>query len=796
MATVPVYFFEDLKDEQAALAGGKGRTLARLFQAGYRVPPGLVVLASAFAGDVLVPEAWERIAAGLARLRAERPGCAFAVRSSALAEDSAQASFAGEFETVLNVRDDDAVRAAIDTVRRSRHAERVAQYSQAQGLASEHSVAVVIQRMVAPDFSGVLFTADPVTGNRATIVGNAVRGLGEKLVSGEANASTFSLDRLGGDYTGEPRLRRFARRFRQLAEQLERELGGPQDIEWALEKGRLWLLQARPITTLSGYNPRTGEHNDSLTGEYLWTNTNLGEAVPGVMTPCTWSLMRLFLAETLPLLFAHDYPAIGNIGGRFYLNLSLTVSIGAAFGMKQARLEKMSQETFGLLPKGLKAPRLPLSTWRTLRTMIPGAVRLKRRVAANQKRLSAFLEAAPAHAEALHARIRETSSTAALITLWDTEVRPALCESCHMLEAGARNNGTLSNTLRGQLSEWVGNADANALLAGVSGTRTLASLETLVGLSQLARGEIDRETYLRRYGHRGPDEFEVSLPRPAEDPAWIDRQLARAREAPVDVDTLLSRRKQEQAAAWERFQQRHPRRVASLRRQLQALTEWSHAREATRSEIVRRFWVARTFVQRAGVLTGQGDAVFFLEMDELLGLLRGDTTPLAFIPARRETHARYAALPRYPSLIRGRFDPFQWAADPRRRADLFDARGGDVPAAEAVTGFPGAAGVVEGRVRVLGSPEQGEQLQVGEILVTSVTNVGWTPLFPRAAAIVTDVGAPLSHAAIVARELGIPAVVGCGNATMRLRTGDQVRVNGAQGSVEVLHPVLSPKEAS
>ncbi len=140
----------------------------------------------------------------------------------------------------------------------------------------------------------------------------------------------------------------------------------------------------------------------------------------------------------------------------------------------------------------------------------------------------------------------------------------------------------------------------------------------------------------------------------------------------------------------------------------------------------------------------------------------------------------HRALPPYPALIRGRFEPFQWAADPRRRSDRFDARGEGAPASDSITGFPGAAGVIEGRARVLLSPDEGSQLLPGEILVTSVTNVGWTPLFPRAAAVVTDIGAPLSHAAIVARELGIPAVVGCGNATMRLRTGDRVRVNGGQ----------------
>jgi pyruvate,water dikinase len=193
-------------------------------------------------------------------------------------------------------------------------------------------------------------------------------------------------------------------------------------------------------------------------------------------------------------------------------------------------------------------------------------------------------------------------------------------------------------------------------------------------------------------------------------------------------------------------------------------------------------------------LTGLGDGVFFLYLDELLDLLSGQDTATEHIAARQETHARYKALPPYPTVIRGHFDPFHWAADPNRRSDIYDAHpspptsesadGGDT-----ITGFAGAAGHVEGLVRRLDDAEQGHQLQPGEILVAPTTNIGWTPIFPRAAAIITDVGAPLSHAAIVARELGIPAVVGCGNATMRLHTGDRVRVDGGRGTVEILRDV-------
>jgi rifampicin phosphotransferase len=122
--------------------------------------------------------------------------------------------------------------------------------------------------------------------------------------------------------------------------------------------------------------------------------------------------------------------------------------------------------------------------------------------------------------------------------------------------------------------------------------------------------------------------------------------------------------------------------------------------------------------------------------------------------------------------------------DPRTRPTIYDARADTVPISDTVTGFPGAPGVVEGTARVIARPEEGDRLRPGEILVTTLTNVGWTPIFPRAAAVVTDIGAPLSHASIVARELGIPAVVGTGNATMRLHDGDHIRVDGERGTVE------------
>jgi pyruvate,water dikinase len=213
----------------------------------------------------------------------------------------------------------------------------------------------------------------------------------------------------------------------------------------------------------------------------------------------------------------------------------------------------------------------------------------------------------------------------------------------------------------------------------------------------------------------------------------------------------------------------------------------SRQREATRSEATRLYAVIRTWALRAGELADLGQDAFLLTFDELINALSEREQAIDYIAVRKEMYARLSALPPYPTLIRGRFDPFLWAGDPGRRADIFIPQQGEIVMGNGVVkGFPGAAGIVEGIVRVLHIPEESDQFHPGEILVAVTTNVGWTPIFPRAAAVVTDVGAPLSHAAIVARELGIPAVVGCVNATSCLKTGDRVRVNGGQGTVEVL----------
>jgi phosphohistidine swiveling domain-containing protein len=779
-----VRLFEELTSRQhKQLAGGKGGTLATLRQAGYPVPEGLVVLPAGFAGDELTEAAWRQVRLRLRELRRANHRTAFAVRSSALGEDSAGASYAGEFETVLDVRTDERVREAIHAVRRSRHAERVKAYSQAQGMEGAHDMAVVVQRLVRADLSGVLFTADPVTGSHRRMLGNYLYGFGEELVSGEAEPYTFVLERPKGDYEGPQALRRQAGKLYKLASRLEKDLGGPQDIEWAIADDRLYILQSRPITTLTAWKPPTGEWNDSLAGDYVWSRNNFGEARPDVMSPFTFSITDEVWSEISVL---PGYSMAGNICGRYYANVSFSVSVLRAMGKShEAAMEEMAG-LLGDVPEGLEIPLLPLSRWTVLRAL-PGMIKLGLKERQGAKKVPEFLAHNPTLCRELRQRIRQARDGAALSAIWRKEIRPYLTENLWVMGGAAQPLEALMKVKR-QLADLVGEADANALFSGLSSDeQLLASLGPVVGVARVARGVMSRQDYLEQFGHRGPHEAELSHPRPAEDPGWLDRQLEAYADNPVDVDALLERRRAEFDAAWRRFQTQHPGQAKKLREKIEQVGPAARTREAVRDEATRLLWVERAWALRVGEMTGLGDDVFLLTIGEVLDLLAGDDAAVRFIPARRETYARYRALPPYPMIIRGRFDPFQWAADPQRRNDIYDPHT-PLPVAESdtLTGFAGAAGRVEGAVRVLDGPDQGGQLRPGEVLVAVTTNVGWTPLFPRAAAIVTDVGAPLSHAAIVARELGIPAVVGCGSATTRLRTGDRVRVDGGQGIVEIL----------
>lgn len=778
--------FKDLTPELQAFAGGKGGSLARMYQDGYPVPDGFVVLPSAFQEQKLNDEAWNEIRVYLNTIRKNHEGALFAVRSSALSEDSAQASFAGEFETVLNVKTDKEIWEAIYTVFRSRESERVKAYSTIQGMEQSHQIAVVIMLMVQSEISGVLFTADPITGSHTSMTGNFVYGLGEQLVSGEANAYPFKLMRPKGKYEGPNDFMKYASELYKHAAKLVKELGCQQDIEWAVARGKVYILQARPITTLNTGNLDTYELNDTLDGDFLWTNTNVGEAMADVFTPLSWSVIRALDEEQM--VVPGYYLFSGNICGRMYSNVNLALSIYPAFGKDYKSVLKKMNDIFGQMPEGMNIPIYPYSGLGLIKAMIPGIMNTLKKSKEVAKAMPNYLKDTPNWCRTIKERIERIETSKELLSLWKEELWPYNCKALWVGRFAPRKKLMGLFKLNEELPKLLGKEDANTLLSNLRGSSELESLGPVVGISKIIKGELSREEYLMKYGHRGPHEFEISIPDPSEDKAWLEKQIEEFKKSNVDAEGLLKNQHTQYEKTLKKLEEYFPGKAKKISKQIADASEGSYLREAARSEWTRVFRVNRAFALKAGNLTGIGEDVFFLYLDEVLNLLSGDKSALKHIPARRKTYEKYKALPPLPSIIRGRLDPFKWSEDPKRRVDYYDPdlKIVNVPDSETLKGFAGAAGRVEGVVRVLTNPEEGENLKSGEILVASTTNVGWTPLFPKAAAIITDIGAPLSHAAIVARELGIPAVVGCGNATTRLKTGDRVLVDGGQGVVHIL----------
>jgi pyruvate,water dikinase len=843
-------YVRSLADEGCGLAevGGKGQSLARLALAGLPVPNGFHITTAAYDDFIAerqldgpiqeqlvslsdpADESTGRVASAIAALitNHEVPPAVsadvawayqqlgsppVAVRSSATTEDLPDASFAGQQETFLNVAGIDQLLEAVRRCWASLWSARAISYrTQRQIQPDKISLAVVVQELIRADAAGIVFTADPVTGDDTTMEINAAWGLGEAVVGGQVTPDTISVDRdsrrilrtvintktimtqssdAGTTEVGVPQEQQNAPavtdqqalRLADLAIMVEEIIKSPVDIEWCRRGDQLFLLQARPITTAIHPDP----WNDSRSGDFLWSNTNVGEAIPDVMTPASWSMIQVFLTDAMATASIPPYVGYGRIGGRIYLNLSVLMTLSAAVGIREKPYRSLSEEVFGRLPADLEIPPVKARRRDILRAVLPMALHVLGEARRDVKVLDAYLAGHPALCDRRRAEIAAVSNPVELADLWTEVLSPEFHRVSWMLSAATRSSGASFITTRKRLQRLVGDAAANALTAGLGGQAgQLASLGLLDGLEQLAAGEIDRDTFNRHYGHRGPHEFEISTPRPGEDPQWIDEQLAvRAASTSTSYHDLLRAQEQRRNEAWAELEQRHPVQARILHHQLRVWGKISRDREQARTEVIRYFWVLRTYALRAGELTGMGDDIFFLDKSEIVRVLQRETISPVMINHRRAAYQAYSALPKYPALIRGTFNPYAWAADPNRRSDIFiEGSVGEVEAA--VRGFPGSAGVVEGSVRVLEDAADGAALQPGEVLVTTITNVGWTPLFPRAAAVITDVGAPLSHAAIVARELGIPAVVGCGNATMRLRTGDRVRVDGTAGTVEVL----------
>ncbi|MCC6337562.1 MAG: hypothetical protein IT380_26645 [Myxococcales bacterium] len=788
--------------------GGKGEGLSRLLALGLPVPPTVVipveVFHAALAGATKDDEArWllegplpEGVTTAIDAARRRLGELPLAVRSSALGEDGGDSSFAGAHETVLDVRGAEAVLAAVRTCWASAFSERALSYRRERAAGQAPAMAVVLQRFVEPDFAGVAFTVDPVSGEAGPVV-EYVAGRGDALVSGRVapvRAKAGSAP--------------WVARVLQLVGEAEAKLGGPQDLEWAVRDGDVFLLQARPITTLAKKR-RTP----------IWANTNAAEVMPGVLTPMSVSVAKLYVKALLgPMLSPFQLDSerldvVGVIAGRMYFNLSAIMAwmsslpgVRADDATVWARLLGGSgAELAGAIAR-LEPNELPtalVSPWRALRGALVSISMVLRHHRADASRA---LAAVAREADTLEAVDVTALGEAALVLHLKAALHGAFGPDDTVVACAGVGMGALE-ALRKLCARWFDDrqgALAGRLMTGIGGFASadagmaidrLAMHARALGVflpeeeewpaaqARLERDEAGRaflaewRAFLVKHGHHARGESDVAAPRWREDPGPV---LSAVRAALAQTGPGLAAREQlrqqERAALIEELRSRlGPLRRAIFRAVLRRVDAGLTARENGRSEAVRRVAIARASLLELGRRfvscgrLGSASDIFFLSLDELEGTL--DLAPLV---ARRQAElARWKAVTP-PGVVMGEFDPRDAIAPPKPTGSA------------TMTGIAASPGVVEGIARVLVEPSGGDAILPGEILVAPFTDPGWTPLFINAAGLITDYGGLLSHGSVVAREYGLPAVVNTQAATVSIRTGQRVRVDGNRGEVVLL----------
>jgi pyruvate,water dikinase len=738
-----------------ARLGTKAASLARLIGAGFPVPAGVVATAAAAAD-------WDRAGARLRTAAVELgggPDRRFAVRSSASAEDLAGASFAGQYETVLDVRLEElpeAVRHVVD----SAAAARVAVYRQARTRAGTTAaglrdpsgpgtgMAVLVQVMVAADAAGVAFTANPLTGDRDEVVITAVRGLGERLVAGQATGDQWVVRDGQASCTRATEQAITADQARQIAalgRRVHAHLATPQDVEWAITtdpsgsaagtdggEGGLWLLQARPMTAL----PDPVTWTPPAAG-YWMRNFRLGEWLPESMTPlfADWLLDRIDHGErqaarddvgtTLP--FPH-----AAINGWYYLAtppLSPRTILTALLQGRGRLLRFMRHAVLGPGRDPVAADRQLLAglaeQWRT--QLLP---RYQRLVHEGEQQLPT---ASPEQLVGIVDRV----GSAAGEQLWSLAV---VGGSAWKME------GALARFYRQHLAASLA-ANVQELLVGLPGSQPDLPAHAVQSLD---------------WAHATAGELGWQPPRPSD----RQRELAARRDAlTAQCVALLGDRPQLQA----RF-----RALLEVAQRYAVLRE-QQARQLTLGwPLLRRCALGLGQTLHAHGVIDEPEDVFHLTRAEL------DTSaPLQELVSRRQ-----AAWERQRRLLA----PLSIGRPPRLLARellaAVDAVRTTSPAPQgAIVGQPASPGRASGPVHIVHGPGDFDRFQPGEVLVTRATAPAWTPLFARAVAVVTDGGTLAAHASLVAREYGIPAVVATGDATARLRDGQLVTVDGGAGTV-------------
>ncbi len=720
----------DLADAtEVEVIGSKAAHLGELVRAGFEVPAG-VVLPATLDDVALTAAAGE----ALARLKGDR----FAVRSSAIAEDTTGASFAGQYETFLGVSRE-GVAEAVRACRESGRAQRVAAYREKQGFADAPSaVAVIVQELVDAAAAGVAFSADPVTGARERALVSAVKGLGDRLVSGQTAADEWAVESGKATCRATPEEAidaDTALRVAALAGAAAEHFGQPQDIEWALDReSRLFLLQTRPITAL----PEEAQWEAPDGGSYV-RNYRLGEWFYEPLTPLfdNWCINYM---EARWRELAHRYFSFA-AHGRSHVLVNGWYFNDLGF-MPQSRRALAGMFLRHLLTRAIWSPhRLPL--------MLPPIATVPVRAHLEEFRL----RVQPAHRRLIEeSRQRiEAADSEELLAIVDRLADDAGEYFFYIVIVGGY---AWKSELK--LAEF-----CRAHLAG-SG---LASHQELL----LACGEPTSGPHnVISLDWYRPLRTETASPESADEAAARNgRLLARRREAGSGARAALA------------HQPKLLRRFDAL---LSVAQEFAAVREEQVGEFTLAWPVFRLVLRRLGehlvrrkVLADLED-IYFLLREEVIAAT-SDLTASA--RARQETWTRQRRLnpplklgPDHP-LIRLMMDD---------QIDSFRTPG-TIVGEELVRGIPCSPGVARGRVHVIAGPEAFDNFEAGQVLVARATTPGWTPLFARAAAVVTDVGSVMAHASLVAREFGIPAVVGTGDATQKLRNGMLVTVDGSAGVV-------------
>jgi pyruvate,water dikinase len=885
----------------AQAVGGKGYNLARLQAAGHQVPEWYAVTTAAFADAVREAGLDARIAAALAagddpdevqrairglelpaalaeeidRVHAAAigPEDFAAVRSSATGEDAGGASFAGLPDSFLWVRGRRELLGAIRGVWASTFHPRALAYRRSRGLPLDGiAVAVVVQRMVDAEASGVAFTANPTTGDVQEIVISSLWGAGEGLVSAGLDADTFTVDK-GALDAGAARRELADKRERlvfaaaaggglerrevpeelrevpslsderlgavaRAAVAIERGFGRPQDVEFSFDgDGRLWILQARPVTTVEEYGPAAGN-------PLLWDNSNIIESYAGVTTPMTFSFIRHAytvvyhcFAEVMGIhpRVVHDNRTtfrnmLGLFRGQVYYNLHnwyRLVRLFPGFDYNRRFMESM----MGVKASAELADAPPPPSWRRRYLVeLPALGRLLARSAWNFLRIRRVVGRFEAHFRenyrrwsALDFRSMPPHELMALYhemeekLLWQWKA-PIVNDFYVMIFYG---------TLKSLCTRWCGDTAGslqNDLVCGEGGIESTEPTKMLLRMAQAARrdpelcrvllagspeelaAELPRDPrfsdfnaelrrYLELYGFRCVDELKLESPslhdRPAVLYQVLKNYLRLDDERALDVAAAEEREQQIRRAAEQRaFAALGPLRRAVFRRVLAAARLGVRNRENLRFARTRIYGLFRGLLRASGEhlaaegLLDTGDDVFYLTFDELRDFVQGTavTTDLRALVAlrRREFDGFREARDRFPDE---RFETFGMAYHRNRfkaRPVAAGAAGGGP--AGVLQGIGCCPGVVTAVVKVLASPADEAELS-GEILVAERTDPGWVPLYPAIRGLLIERGSILSHSAIVAREMGIPTIVGIPGLTATLRTGQRVTMDGAAGTV-------------